>query len=158
MTITFETDSDVIVYALEKVISFARENQYLFVANCAWWIAGVIGLDRGLITHIDNLTARKYTVPSEEQSGKVYLDRTHHVISERAISSTPRDLTEDQRRVPVQRIKHQNRINPLPQTKNQLKKARKLKRLQEENRKQEAGRNKRLREIRATVVKNLSKE
>jgi hypothetical protein len=55
MTITFENDSDVIVYALEKIISFARENQYLFVANCAWWIAGVIGLDSGLIAHINNL-------------------------------------------------------------------------------------------------------
>jgi hypothetical protein len=49
MTITFENDSDVIVYALEKIISFARGNQYLFVANCLWWIAGIIGLDKGLI-------------------------------------------------------------------------------------------------------------
>jgi hypothetical protein len=55
MTITFETDSDVIVQALEKRISFAKENQYLFVANCAWWLAGIIGLDSGLTTFINNL-------------------------------------------------------------------------------------------------------
>jgi len=59
MTITFDSDYDVMVYALEKIIGFARDNQYLFVANCAWCIAVVIGLDSGLITHIDNLEARK---------------------------------------------------------------------------------------------------
>jgi hypothetical protein len=48
MTITFENDSDVIVYALEKIVSFARENQYIFMANCAWWTAGVIGVDSWL--------------------------------------------------------------------------------------------------------------
>jgi hypothetical protein len=54
MTLTFECDKDVIVYALEKIIVFAKENQYLFVANCVWWIAGVIGLDSSLTTFIDN--------------------------------------------------------------------------------------------------------
>jgi hypothetical protein len=29
------------VYALEKIISFARENQCLFIANCVWWMAGI---------------------------------------------------------------------------------------------------------------------
>ena len=62
MTITFDNDSDVIVYALEKIVSFARENQYLFVANCAWWIARVIGLDNRLTIHIDNLASR---IPNE---------------------------------------------------------------------------------------------
>jgi hypothetical protein len=59
MTITFEHDRDVIVYALEKIISFAREQQYLFVANCAWWLAGIIGLESGLTIYIDNLEIRK---------------------------------------------------------------------------------------------------
>jgi hypothetical protein len=58
MTITFENDKDGIIYALEKIISFARENQYLFVANCAWWLAGVIGLKSGLNIFIDNLEIR----------------------------------------------------------------------------------------------------
>jgi hypothetical protein len=74
MTITFESDSDIIVYALEKIISFARENQYLFVANCAWWLAGVIGLDSGLIIFIDCLETRKQAYQPRE------------------VSTTPRDI------------------------------------------------------------------
>ena len=31
MTIGFENDNDVIVYALEKVIAYARDNQYIFL-------------------------------------------------------------------------------------------------------------------------------
>jgi hypothetical protein len=158
MTITFETESDVIVYALEKIISFARDSQYLFVANCVWWIASIIGLEQGLIDHIDNLEKREYPAPLKERFGKVHPDRVKQVTSERAVSAIPRDLTEDQRRDHTQSIRNPNRINPLPQTKNQLKKARKVKRLQEGNRKKQVERNKRLLEIRATVIKNLSKE
>jgi len=58
MTLTFENDNDVIVYALEKIISYARKNQYIFVAQSVWWIASVIGLTDGLVTHIDNLRKR----------------------------------------------------------------------------------------------------
>jgi polynucleotide 5'-kinase involved in rRNA processing len=59
MMITLENDKDVIVYAVEKLVSFAKENQYLFVANCAWWIDGIIGLDSGLTIIIDNLESRR---------------------------------------------------------------------------------------------------
>jgi hypothetical protein len=65
MTVIFKNNSDVIVYALEKIVSFARENQYLFVANCVWWIAGIIGLDSGLTIHIDNLELRRQLGPRE---------------------------------------------------------------------------------------------
>jgi hypothetical protein len=115
MTITFENDSDVIVYALEKIVAFARENQYLFVANCVWWISGVIGLDKGLINHSDNLEARKT------------------VIQERAISAIPRDIargvsperqSSDYISDPLRRTR-KGRINPTPQSKRQLKRARK---------------------------------
>jgi hypothetical protein len=120
MTITFESDSDVIVYALKKIISFARENQYLFVANCAWWLAGVIGLDSGLFIYIDNLRSRQPKTPQEKAP------------SQRAVSSIPRDIArkESPEYIPydctsnVLRWTRQGRINPLPQTKRQLKKAR----------------------------------
>jgi hypothetical protein len=147
MTITFENDSDVIVYALEKIISFARDNQYLFVANCAWWIAGVIGLESGLVTHIDNLEIRR---------------RAHRP---REISNTPRDImrlesidpeqirleeTIIQRRNspeasrvantefddpdyipdPLRRTRKGN-INPIPLSKKQKKKARQAERRKE---------------------------
>jgi hypothetical protein len=104
MTITFENDNDVIVYALEKIISFAREHQYFFVANCAWWIAGVLGLDFGLIIFIDNLETR----------------RTGN--NNRAISAIPRDIARgvspgkvnsDFVSDPLRRTR-KGRINPLP--------------------------------------------
>jgi len=172
MTITFENDSDVIIYALEKIISFARRNRHLFVANCVWWISGLIGLEFGLINYIDYLGENKPSVPLEDSSGKFYLDSDQQNLSGRAISSTPRDLTEDQCFDIVlskaeeslatskgpRNTRQRNRINPLPQTKNQLKKARKAKRLQEGNRKLKSKKNKRLEKIRATVIKNLSKE
>jgi len=58
MTITFENDNDVIVYALEKIICYARDNRYIFIAQSVWWISSVIGLSEGLATHIDNLRVR----------------------------------------------------------------------------------------------------
>ena len=75
MPIIFENDSDIIVYAFEKIISFARNIQYVYVANCAWWIAGIIGLDDNLRIHIDNLTLRERTI--------------------RGVSSTPRDIARN---------------------------------------------------------------
>jgi hypothetical protein len=123
MTITFETDSDVIVYALEKIVSLARERQYLFVANCVWWIASVIGLEPELVIYIDNLEEHQPLAPVTEQLENIHPDRTAQVTSERAISTIPRDQVEDQRRVLTRRTRSSNRINPLPQTKRQLKKA-----------------------------------
>jgi hypothetical protein len=172
MTITFESESDVIVYALERIVPFAREHQYLFVANSVWWLASIIGLEQGLINHIDNLRKIKSPATFAESSGTVHPDRIHQILSERAVSSTPRDLMEDQRldQVPEEAEKcletsksirstwQQSRINPLPETWNQPKKARKVKRLQEGKRKSEVERNKGLEDIRATVIKNLSRE
>jgi len=61
MTITFENESDIIVYALEKIISYARKHQYIFVAQSVWWIASVISLSEELGMHIDNLRVREVT-------------------------------------------------------------------------------------------------
>jgi len=55
MTITFENDNDVVLYALEKIIAYARRTQQIFVAQCVWWLASIIGLDKGLVVHINNL-------------------------------------------------------------------------------------------------------
>jgi hypothetical protein len=59
MTITFESDKDVIVYALEKKISYARNNQYIFLAQSIWWISSTIRLQEGLVIYIDNLKVRE---------------------------------------------------------------------------------------------------
>jgi hypothetical protein len=142
------------------------------VANCVWWLASVIGLKQGLINHIDNLRKIESPATLAESSGTVHPDRIHQILSERAVSSTPRDLTEDQRldsvleeaekcfetSKSIRSTRQQSRINPLPQTRNQLKKACKVKRLQEEKRNSEVERTKRLEGIRATVIKNLSRK
>jgi len=103
MTITFENDNDIIVYALEKVISYARRSQQVFVAQCVWWLASIIGLEQGLVNHIDNLRSQSNILPQEptpiprketgatdskEASGK----------SPRGISATSPDIQEDSRR------------------------------------------------------------
>jgi len=55
MSISFENDNDIIVYALEKIISFCREQRLLFAAPCVWWLVSIIKLYQGLINHIDGL-------------------------------------------------------------------------------------------------------
>jgi hypothetical protein len=88
MTITFENDNDVIVYALEKVISHAKRTQQIFVAQCVWWIASIIGLEQRLVTYIDNIQSRvNVTIAPERILG-----------SRKTISPIPRDNQEDQRR------------------------------------------------------------
>jgi len=74
MTITFGNDNDVIVYGLEKIISYARTKQHIILAQCVGWTALSIGLQEGLIPHIDNLRTHSeaYQVPS-----KVYPDNNH---------------------------------------------------------------------------------
>jgi len=172
MTITFQNESDVIVYALEKLISYARRTQQIFVAQCVWWLASIIGLEQGLIIHIDNLKEKERLAPIINRLEIVHPDRIQQILPEKAVSATPRDLTEDlrldriiasaekvvQESLRDRAIGQQGRVNPLPTSKTQLKKARKIKRLQEENRKHEAERSLRLQKIRATVIQNLSKD
>jgi len=55
MTITFDNDNEVIVYALDKIISYARENQYIFLAQSVWWISSITGLQQKLVDRIENL-------------------------------------------------------------------------------------------------------
>jgi hypothetical protein len=146
MTITFENNNDVIVYALENIIAFARDNHYIFLAQSVWWISSILGLQQGLIRHIDNIRERSNILDQEI----------------REISTTPRDLQSERTDIVLERAerfikeseesrkiyntRQRGRVNPLPQTKAQLKKARKIKRLQEENRKNQLARNRLLRE------------
>jgi hypothetical protein len=55
MTITFDDNTDAIIYALENIIFFARDNQYIFLGQSVWWISSIIGLQQGLDIHIDSL-------------------------------------------------------------------------------------------------------
>jgi hypothetical protein len=125
------------------------------------WLALIIGLEPGLIIHIDNLRKHEVAATSEDCSRTVHPDRALQIVLEKAISPTPTDLMEDQRLDQVlkevekclatsKQIRstwQRNQINRLPQTKTQLKKAWKVKRLQEENRKKKVEKNQRLQEI-----------
>jgi len=88
MTIPFKNENDVIVYALEMVIDYARRNQDIFVVQSVWWIASVIELTDELAMHIDNLHIRSkaYQTPGRE-IGQLPL--------EKKVATTPRDLQED---------------------------------------------------------------
>jgi hypothetical protein len=77
MTITFADDKDVIVYALETIIPYARDNQYIFLAQSIWCIASILGLQEGLIIHIDNLKARSIPSKKEESNTTIDIWSTH---------------------------------------------------------------------------------
>jgi hypothetical protein len=62
MPIIFKNDNNVIVYTLEKVISYTQRSQQIFVAQCVWWLVSIIKLKQGLITDIDNLRTRSEMV------------------------------------------------------------------------------------------------
>jgi len=184
--ITFENNNDIIVYAFEKFISYARENQYIFLAQSIWWIASIIGLQQGLIIHIDNLKNQSHVTPAAvpkaasvvqtdcDQRGQdnIHPDRVSQVTCKWEISATSRDLTEDRRVDNIldhteqfledtSRARNQwqrNQVNPLPQTKTQLKMAQKVKRLQEARNKAERDRQLRLPAICAEVIRTLSEE
>jgi hypothetical protein len=68
MTITFGNDNDVIVYAFEKIISYARNTQQVFVAQCVWWLVSALGLEVGLISYIDNFHTRVEITVSQAKS------------------------------------------------------------------------------------------
>jgi len=169
MTISFENKNIVIVHALKKMISFARNTQYIFVAECVWWLAAMLGLQQGLIIYIDNLNEWAKVGTKENWVLSIaQKDTTRGQV----ISTTPRDITEDQWAEQIldraerfikdseQTLYHlrQQWINPQPQTKSQLKKARKTKRLKEPRSTSEATRQKRLQEMRDQVIKNLGQE
>jgi hypothetical protein len=148
MTITFEKDADVIVYAFEKIIAFAREHQYLFVANCVWRIAVVLGLEPGLICFIDNLESRKAIIDYREIS-EVPRDIARRV--------SPQELISDYIPDPLRRTR-KGRINPLPRSKRSLKNARKDKRREEASISRNSINTRNLKEIRNKIIQNLSKE
>jgi len=112
MTISFENDNDVIVYALEMVISFGRNNQYIFVAQGVWWLAWILGLEQELVIHIDNFRSQKtrtiqdhseWVWDTQDTSNDDYLPNQVHaeqvpqILNGQEISATPQDLTEDTR-------------------------------------------------------------
>src|SRR3979490_1298516 len=92
MPITFENEDDIIVFALERIISFARRTHQIFVAQCIWWLATVIGLEPKLITHIDNLHGRT-VVDRDLGQESITNDKISEVLNKDNIH--PKDHVED---------------------------------------------------------------
>ena len=119
MTITFENNDNVIVYTLEKIISYAKDNQFIFLAQSVWWISSMIGLQQGLILHIDNLRIRSEI---RSQGGGISLareappqvrERSHSVdtnFNRREVSVTPQDIQEHRRFSILSDYNHPGRI------------------------------------------------
>jgi hypothetical protein len=135
MTITFKNDNNVIVYALEKVISYAKRTQQIFVAQCVWWLASIIGLEPELIVYIDNRHSR---IEVKVTSGKV--PEEPKPVPKETVSPQPRDIQEEKRQDRILKeceefLQHskkareyrkdnmikRNRINPLESTKKSLR-------------------------------------
>jgi hypothetical protein len=72
-------------------VSYARRKQQAFLAQCIWWLASIIGLERGLINHIDNLNSRieSTVIPGEEI--RVSLEEK---APDEAAASSPQDSPE----------------------------------------------------------------
>jgi phosphate starvation-inducible protein PhoH len=82
MTITFENDNDVIVYALERIIVYARRTQQIFVAQY----------------NIQSRNLREVTTtPRDIQEGLRNRETSNIVHPGREVSTTPRDTQEDLR-------------------------------------------------------------
>jgi hypothetical protein len=146
MTLTFESDNDIIVYALEKIIVYTRRTQQIFMAQCVWWLASVIGLEPSVVIHINNLHGRIRVYeqlrpevnPPEDQEplpkktreerqediradtviglAKDFIDRSDKERSEKLVSPTSRDLHEDLRLGWKEKHIHPDRRNQVPST------------------------------------------
>jgi hypothetical protein len=109
MTITFKNDNNVIVYALNKVISYARRNQQTFMARCVWWLASVIGLEQGLVIYINSLRERSDDSMMEAQRPATSWDE--RIQDKKVASCMPEDGRKDSRPGFRGNLIHSDRIN-----------------------------------------------
>jgi len=131
MTITFENDNNVIVYALENILAYARSTQQIFVAQCIWWLASIRGLEQGLISYIDNVRTRtKITVTTEalrDTSEQAATD-TIELRQDQVLKECEEYLKESRRLRDIASLKSKGTtqtglINPIPISKKLLKKS-----------------------------------
>jgi len=107
MTVTFENDNDIIIYALEMIISSARDNQYIILAHSVWWISSIIGLEQGLVFHIENVKIHSETIIATSQDI-------------RDVSATPLDTQEESTSGVESQHIQPDRISQVPDTNNDL--------------------------------------
>jgi len=68
MSINFENNNDILVYALAQVIAYPGRTEQIVVARCTWWLASVWGLEEGLIVNIANLAGRNLETLRQDQT------------------------------------------------------------------------------------------
>jgi hypothetical protein len=59
MAIRIESDDNIIVYVLDKIISYAMTTKKTFVAQLVWWLTSIIGLVQGFVIYIENLVSQE---------------------------------------------------------------------------------------------------
>jgi hypothetical protein len=114
MTITFENDNDVIIYALEMVFIYARRTEQIFVAQCVWLLASIICLEQGFVIQFD--TAKQISENTNMGSGRPTSDLGNSVKYEGRVSPTPWDYQEDPRLGPKENRVHLERRNQVDYT------------------------------------------
>jgi len=142
-SITFEHQADYLLWVIGKLIHSFHEKQYLFAAQCSWWLAAIVGLQPVLVYYLDNQRfpsaantdklpgKEKSTVPRNIQSNMLQdsqypgyqrqdllLERTEAYIQ--VSENARKEYISD----PLRRTR-KGQDNPLPKSKTQLKKARK---------------------------------
>ena len=53
MTIIFDNDINIIIYALERLSALCWEIHYCYAAQCIWWISALAGLQNCLVDYIE---------------------------------------------------------------------------------------------------------
>jgi hypothetical protein len=91
MTLTCLHQNDVMVYALEKIVSFAWHNQYTFMAQCTWWLASIAGLEEGLIIPMHNF---QESTKVGTRMDWLWSNTTRDSTKDRLIPSTAKDFTK----------------------------------------------------------------
>jgi len=125
MPITFENDTEVIIYALEKIITIARNTQQIFVAQCIWWLASVIDLEQGLVQYIDTLHGRIAPINTTSEPTVLNTDTADH--QDKVLKECEEYLRESRRLRDIATLKSKGktqtgRINPTPISKKALRK------------------------------------
>ena len=83
--------ADVLLWSFAKLLVTFQERQYLFAAQCIWWIAALVQLDPALRYLINN---QKFLLETSSNTEKPELDNM-----QREISATPWDI---HRRSPIE--------------------------------------------------------
>jgi len=79
MSISLNNEADVLLWSFEMLIETCQAKQYVFAAQCVWWISAIIGLQPAQVY----FTGIQW-FPSELQSRVIQPPRSHKRIKSNA--------------------------------------------------------------------------